>query len=990
LGGAALLLGLLLSRSTCQAESVLPSPVPAETAVGEFVLHPECRIELVAAEPDVVDPVSIAFGPDGRLWVVEYSDYPNGPPADGPPLSRIRVLSDPDGDGRYGNPIVFAEQLLFANSLMLWEDGAIVTTDGAVLFLRDRDGDGRADERQEWFRGFARENPQLRANHPTLGLDGQIYIASGLRGGEVIATRSDWAAHAQPVSLSGRDFRFDPRTGRYESVSGVGQFGLCFDPFGQRFLCSNRNPCMHVVLEDHYQARNPNLAVAKVTHDVSPAAENSKLFPISRTWTTSNLHANQFTAACGVLIFGGSALPQFRGHSFTCEPTANLVHHDVLAPQGASFVSRPGREEIEFLATRDEWFRPVNLAHGPDGALYVVDMYRAVIEHPQFMPDELKTRPDLVLGNDRGRIYRIVSRDAPDRTRATSFRTDPPSLLTHLASSNAWHRDTAFRLLLQHPPARLTEQLVAFAQSDVPDESRVAAWSLLSALGQLTRDSVLSGLRADSPRVRAAVLRLAERAFPEDPKVRDAVLAILHQPNGDSQLHFQAILSLGAFPATPDVTQALIAMAVRYSGDAWFRAAVASSGGDALVDILNGVRPRGEPGGTTRRDEHHRVSLELIRQLTTMVGSRNRPDEVRELLRSLTEDASLKMDDRERVLFVTVTALNDGLRRARTSLGSHLDRLSDSERAYAADLFARARAIAADSSSAEDLRREAIQVCAVDTDPAAVDVLAELLKRETSQPLLVEAAAALSAHKDPQIAESLLDGFRNRTPAVRLALLNALLAGSDRTRRLLDEIEAGRLTSRDIDAATSARLARSTDAGIRERATRLLTSAIDADRARVIAEYETCLSQPGDPARGRALFSRICAQCHKVGDLGTNVGPDISDSRTKTPEFLLTNILDPNRAVDGNYFGYTALGVDGRVHTGIITAETASSVTLRLPEGKEVTLLRTEIEELVNTGLSLMPNGLEKGISVTEMGDVVSFIKNWRYVDGQVPLSGEP
>ncbi|MEZ6054407.1 MAG: hypothetical protein R3C02_23970 [Planctomycetaceae bacterium] len=429
-----------------------PDPVDAETAVTRFVLPDDVQIQLVAAEPDVIDPVAMQFGPDGRLWVIEMSDYPNGPPENGPPLSRLRVLSDADGDGRYSDPVTFADKLLFANGLMLWKDGVLVTTNGQVLFLRDTDGDGRADEREIWFEGFKKDNPQLRANHPTLGLDNHIYVASGLRGGEVIAAREGWKENAQPVSLSGRDFRFDPMAGTYESVSGVGQFGLCFDDYGNRFVCSNRNPCNHIVLEDHYLKGNPSLAVSKVHEDVSPAAEKSTLYPISRIWTTSNLHANQFTAACGLLIYRGGCLPsQYHGNSFTCEPTSNLIHRDVLSPRGATFTSHPGRDGVEFLATKDEWFRPVNLTHGPDGALYIADMYRSVIEHPEFMPVELKERSDLTNGRDRGRIYRIVPRHRRRRILdRTSFSSASGTQLVELLKTqNPWVRDTAARLLLE-------------------------------------------------------------------------------------------------------------------------------------------------------------------------------------------------------------------------------------------------------------------------------------------------------------------------------------------------------------------------------------------------------------------------------------------------------------------------------------------------------------------------------------------------------------
>ena len=236
-------------------------------------------------------------------------------------------------------------------------------------------------------------------------------------------------------------------------MSGVGQFGTTFDDFGNRFVCSNRNPCQHVVLSDADLARTPWAAVASVMHDVSPPGEASHVYPLTRAWTTSTLHAGQFTAACGVTIYRGDLLGDaYYGNSFTCEPTANLVHRDVLEPHGATFQSRTADAGTDFLASQDEWFRPVNLANGPDGGLYVVDMYRAVIEHPEWVPDELKHRPDERLGDDRGRIYRIVPAEfdhkhAKNRLSIASVSTSDLVLL--LDHANSWHRDTAARLLYE-------------------------------------------------------------------------------------------------------------------------------------------------------------------------------------------------------------------------------------------------------------------------------------------------------------------------------------------------------------------------------------------------------------------------------------------------------------------------------------------------------------------------------------------------------------
>src|SRR5947209_5704467 len=380
---------------------------PADALKGFQLADDSLKIELAAAEPEVIDPVAIRFDEDGRMWVVEMTDYPLGnPDKNGPPLSRVRVLEDKDGDGRFETSTTFADKLLFATGLQPWKGGVFVTMSGKLVYMKDTDGDGRADVNETWFEGFAEQNSQLRANHPRLALDNWIYVANGLRGGQVINRK---LGEKEPINISGMDFRFHPLTGAAEAVTGNGQFGLCFDDWGNRFNCSNRNPVRHVVIEDRYLKANPGVTVSATVNDVAAWGEQSRIFPISRAWTTSNLHAGQFTAACGVYIYRGDLLPaEFKGNVFTCDPTGNLIHREIMQPAGPTFTSKAAYEGKEFLASPDEWFRPVNMELGPDGALYVVDMYRCVIEHPDFVPDELKRRPDLRLGDDRGRIWRIV------------------------------------------------------------------------------------------------------------------------------------------------------------------------------------------------------------------------------------------------------------------------------------------------------------------------------------------------------------------------------------------------------------------------------------------------------------------------------------------------------------------------------------------------------------------------------------------------------
>ncbi|HEX6961225.1 MAG TPA: PVC-type heme-binding CxxCH protein, partial [Lacipirellula sp.] len=468
------ILAAISSRPAQAAEPLEPA-----AALNDFRLPPGYRIELAAAEPNVVDPVAIAFDDQGRLWVVEMRDYPTLP-AGKAPSSRIRILEDRDGDGRYESAQTFAEGLLFPTGLQLWGSGAFVTLAGEVAYFPDDDYDGRADRKETWYEGFATLNEQLRANHPTLGADGWIYVAGGLRGGQI---KSHRRSGDPPLSINGRDFAFNPRTGECRAVSGNGQFGLVIDDFGRRFTCSNRNPLIQVMIEQRYLERNPQLVPPSILHDVAAAGIESRLYPRSRALTTSAQHAGQFTAACGIEVYSSEALPaDARGHAFICEPTANLVHQEAIEPAGAAMTARRVEQKSEFLTATDPWFRPVNLCTGPDGALYVVDMCRAVIEHPEWMTEELRDRPDLRDGADRGRIYRI---EAADDRQAEASDAQQENLRGELIARllehpNSWHRQLAVRLVLESDDPPLADLRSLAIESPSP-AARSLALALLQA-----------------------------------------------------------------------------------------------------------------------------------------------------------------------------------------------------------------------------------------------------------------------------------------------------------------------------------------------------------------------------------------------------------------------------------------------------------------------------------------------------------------------------
>jgi putative membrane-bound dehydrogenase-like protein len=960
------------------------SPLTPQQAQKEFRLAPGLRIELVACEPQVESPVAMAFDEDGKLWVVEMPDYPNGPDKGQPPHGRIKILEDKDGDGFYETATVFADNLVFANGLMRWKDGVIVTAAPNIVWLRDTKGTGKCDKTEVLYEGFAAQNPQLRVSHPTLGLDGWVYCANGLRGGKVKASGDP---KATVVDLSGRDFRFDPLTGKYEAISGLGQFGNTFDDWGNRFVCDNRHHLRHVVMPHWALERNPYLAATEVVQDISvldlepgPLNSGGRVYPISSNWTTSNLHAARFTAACGVMIYRSPLLgKEHYGTALTCEPTGNLVHQEVLTPKGATFTSKPSRAGVEFLATKDDWCRPVSMAHGPDGALYVVDMYRAVIEHPEFMPPELKNRPDLTLGKDKGRIWRIV----PEKHKTKAMRPNlskptTADLVKLLEHEDAWWRTTAHRLILERNNPADGKLLNDFFSKlmDAPGTQHSlgklhTAWlEQTYILGQPTNgwapalmidaDARLSrnGLLMAKPPLRPGTLANAlELAMDRDPQVR-----------------FTAALVLGGLPKDAKIMEALRFIALVDAHDPWTRLAVLSavpeSSGAMVADLLFAFRQLNLESSPGR--------LLLLQELAGVAGTRRDMDEVAALLVALRD---FKAKDAPRWQLAGLTGLAEGMGRRGTQLSAFLEKLPDAKRQaaeFAGALLADAAKLAVDSKRDAGDRLAAVRLLAHAPWPTAEPALTKLLGAD-AQELRLAAVRALAAHPKVEVAAILLKSWKAYTPALRREVTEALLRQPDRVKTLLKAIETGTVKAGDIDAPRSKQLLNHKDAAIRALAKKLLADNLPAERKEVLAKYQASLKLKGDAANGKLVFQKNCATCHRVAGIGVDVGPDISDTRTKTPEGLLVDILNPNAAIDNNYVNYLITTKSGRTLTGMISAETAVGVTLKRAENQSETVLRADIEEIVSTGLSLMPEGLEKGITVEEMADLLSFLKNWRY-----------
>ncbi len=984
---------------------------PAES-LASIELDNGFAIKLIAHEPQVIDPVDAAFDDQGRLWVVEMRDYPY--PTSESPSGCVRILSDEDMDGSFEKSVVFADRLDMPTGLALWKDGAVLTLSGQVVWFRDTDGDQKADLQQVWIEGFAKENEQLRANHPRLGPDGWWYIASGLRGGNVIAGPDFRKADDKPIALGSRDVRFNPRTKQLEAITGPAQFGLCFDSVGNRIFCSNRNPAVMVRFEQEDLVGNPLAGLIPSVVDLIPSGEQSKVYPLVNAWTTSNLHSGQFTAACGVFYHEFSEntteTPQSQPKNsptqhesvlsgvrlFACEPTGSLVHSTLFRGTVGSSHAEPAQTQSDWLASRDEWFRPVNIAQAPDGGILIVDMHRAVIEHPAWVPDELKKRPDERWGNDCGRIFHVTRKANEAKVDAlTDLHSQPlrsrssSQLAQYVSSKNAWLRDVARRLLIEREATDQIESLATIVKDGrIELAARVAALQLVSVLSSGLEDQnmrlkeLVNGLleNRNEPLLEIALSRLAKSRFAEDPLVVDKLVSKSAE-FGSVSSTVEALRCLAASKSRPldsegklvkRVEQILPVIADSHASMLEeYLVSFASTFKDhpeiVLVTLLNSLE---ESPLNFRKSETYPIAIGRLASATLDGQAESIRDVVKQARRMLASD---HVTHQQAAFAVLAEVAN---RRSKLSnLESELG---------ASDVWDKVSALAVNESADLNLRVRAIAMLPKSTRASDIELLPQLAKSNVL-PLKTASLRAWASTSDITCDEFLLDELASSSPQLQQVILDLIGQKTERLAALAQGLETGKLTAKRIGSNELKKLVSRAKGEVQSKLNSTLESIVNSDRAKVVSDYQVSLTLSADPLRGREIFAKHCASCHKVAEVGVQVGPDISDSRTQQPSQILTNILDPNRAIDNNYFRFVALTEDDQVIEGMIAEETSDSIVLRGQNNARHTLKRADLAELKATGVSLMPEGLEAQIDHQSMADLISFIKNWRYLDGNIP-----
>lgn len=985
-----LLLIVALVPSLVSAQTPRQTALPANQSLEMFELHPDLRIELVASEPQVVDPVTATFDHLGRLWVVEMNDYPTGPQPGKAPNGNIKILTDQDGDGFFETVTTFADSLVFPTGITPFRDGVIATIAGRVVYLADTDGDGRSDHREDWFTGFSEDNEQLRANHPTWTLENEIHVASGLRGGEVRAAHPRWPASEQPLLLATRDFRFSPFGGQYRAVAGNSQFGFYQDDSGRNFICSNRNPCRLLLADADQVAGNPLLPLGQWAVDVMPAAEDSQVFPLVEAWTTSNLHAGQFTAACGVYRYQSDWLaPWLANDFFACEPTGSLVQRyrqdrDGIVPQ----TSR-GRAGVEFLASTDPWFRPVDLFDGPDGAMYVVDMHRAVIEHPHWMPQELQSRGDLRWGDNAGRIYRIVPRTAEQRPQP-NIDFAAASIAQHvsaLASDNRWTRNTAGRRLAEalHPASTAATEAdtlqtsvdtLAAAVTDAGSSRAVsrALW-LLQSLDRLPAAALVRASTHQDADVRCQVLRLIARSHSESAELQAVKTRLAGDP--DPRVRYQWLLEF-APQAEPATVEWLVTAAGRHDSDSatdrqWIARALSLVHADAATALVERLLASGTDRSAAAVEPD--VVLPLVRRLG-WTGSA-------ETLKLLLDGGDLQQPDSIRSRLLNEFAA--GLAQRGRPWASLTSELPEALRQRLQERLQRDRGIVSDHEQPLSERLASLKRVGLDRSSETLALCSALIEHE-SEELYLEALQVARHFDEPALATVLVNRVVELPPRAAAATVAMLIGNAKWTGALVDALASEAIPWGLIDPASLQRLQGHPDPAIASRVKSLRAGRSSENRDQLLNRYKQALTGSPDLQTGRKLFVQHCSGCHRIDDQGFAVGPDISDLRTQSPEQLLLAILDPNAAIDANYYRYLVLTDDGQVIEGLLEDSNQQSVTLKLQDNVRRTIPRSQLEQLRATGVSMMPEGFENQLSPEAMRDLIGYLKRWRLLTTAIPL----
>ena len=972
---------LLLLAGCKNSISHKESPLTPKDSLEAIQLDPAWHVDLFASEPLFADPVAMDIDEDGRIYVVQNSGYPLDTEH---AVGKVWLLEDTDGDGKPDKSTAFADKLILPTGVMRWKKGVIVTDAPNVWYMEDTDGDGKADVKRVLLTGFAFTNPQHTVNSPTYGLDNWIYLAhEGFANAVVFAEKFGdkgseihFADRPKPsVKNERRNVCFRPGSFQLETTSSTSQFGLTFDDYGHLLTVNNSNHARAEMIAARYLARNPDLLAGSSMQDTSDHGTAAQVFFTVKNPRLELLSgAGVFTSACSITWFQGGTL--------VAEPVHSLVHRDIWTPAGSTFVAKRAKENVEFLTSTDSWFRPVNFYLGPDGALYAIDYYRKVIEHPEWTSREVYEAKDIYDGKDLGRIYRITpagSRAAtPARPRLS--QASDAELVSYLERPEIWWRRTAQRLLVDRQSEKAVEPLRRLALEGKSPLGRLHALWTLDGLGRLDAPLVEKALGDREAGVRENAIILAESRIAQG-KLTAALLEM--EKDGDARVRFQLLATLGSVH-TPAAAQIRKRLLDRDMEDRWVQTAALSASSDEALPALEAA--------IASHDANTPGRASYFQQLGSVVGARGKAAELAKVLDMAAAASGSK--DAEWWRAAQLEGLASGLHARHATLAAQpaLLRLYDGDAASvrraalhlieisglppgAGAALAKAAATALDRQRPGDLRADAISLLALAPAGKPVDFYQKFI--EPGEPEEVQSAAvrALGKQKGIEPARFLLARWRSLTPSVRSEAGSALVSDSERFQLLLGAIDKGDIQSWSLPLRQRLQMQMYRDPALRERARSLFADKA-GNREDAVKRYRAVLDNTtGDPSQGRATFEKVCSKCHKLNGVGSEVGPDLATVRNRTPDAMLTDILIPSRSIAQMYEAYVVETTSSGILEGVIGEQTSTTITLVHEQGKKDVIPRSEIKQMYVANLSAMPEDIDKEVTPGQMANLIAYLR---------------
>jgi len=967
----------------------MQKPLDPAESMKHFHLPEGFETQLYAADPNIKGkPITMAWDARGRLWVAETVDYPNEMQKPGQGRDRIVIYEDTKGTGKADKFTVFADKLSIPTSLTFANGGVIVTQAPDTLFLKSSKGDDTADVREVLFSGWGTQDTHAGPSNLRRGFDNWIWGTVGYSGfrGKI---------GGKDIRFGQGIYRFKPDGSELEFLASTSNntWGLGFSETGEVFASTANN--QHSV---HLAVPNRFFEGVRGWHGQGSEGieDHKKIHPITKTIRQVDWHGG-FTAAAGHALYSARAFPEefWDRTAFVCEPTGHLVHVNRLVPKGSGYVARDG---WNILSSDDEWTAPVMAEVGPDGALWVIDWYNFIVQHNP-TPTGFKTGKGgayetPLRDKTHGRIYRIVYTGAKKAPKPDLEHAEPKELIAALGNDNLWWRQTAQRLLVERGKTDVVPQLAELVRDARKGPAAFHALWTLHGLGAFTdakkdaTDAVKAGLSHLDPAVRRAALAV----LPRTEESVAAILAAKSLSDEDAHVRLQALLSLAEMPASKDATVAVVALLQdpKNGNDRWISLAAIAAAARSDVEFLQAA------ASVKTVPDSHKAFMEAVRVVSGHVARRApddapgrlvavlgaaQPNVAEAILTGLANgwpaNKQVKLDDKSSSALADLpTKLSPGGVLQLVALvqrWGQQDKLGELTASLKKALLARVT----DAKFADEVRIKAARdLVSLGNDEATVVAVLEQITPKTSPALTRGLLEGLGQSTSDEVGSAVVARWSELTPSARAAALPLLLSRAAWTKSLLTGLEKGQIDKSDLGVDQTQLLANHPDKAIAERATKLLASGgrlPNPDRQKVVDNLMPLSKKHGDKDKGRAVFEKNCSKCHKHGDLGNVVGPDLTGVAVRDRGDILIDILDPNRSVEGNYRQYKIETKKGTYLTGILTSETKTAVEMLDGEAKKHVVLREDIESITSSKQSLMPEGFEK-IPEEELVSLLDFL----------------